>query len=133
MNVRPAQVEDVPTIQKLIQPFVDSKLLLPRSESEIELLIKTGFSAVSEGKVVGFAAVEVYSKKLAEIQCLAVDQSYHGSGVGKELVAKCVEYAEQQNVLELMAISASDEFLKKCGFDYSLPHQKRALFYRPQN
>jgi hypothetical protein len=29
-----------------------------------------------------------------------------------------------------MAISASDHFLKESGFDYSLPNQKRALFYR---
>ena len=29
---------------------------------------------------------------------------------------------------EPMAISASDEFLIRCGFDYSLPGQKRALF-----
>jgi len=30
-----------------------------------------------------------------------------------------------------MAISASDAFLKECGFDYSLPKQKRALFVEP--
>jgi amino-acid N-acetyltransferase len=29
-----------------------------------------------------------------------------------------------------MAISASDEFLRKLGFDYSLPEQKRALFFQ---
>jgi amino-acid N-acetyltransferase len=29
-----------------------------------------------------------------------------------------------------MAISASDNFLRNLGFDYSLPDQKRALFYQ---
>jgi len=30
-----------------------------------------------------------------------------------------------------MAISTSDDFLMQCGFDYSLPNQKRALFIHP--
>jgi amino-acid N-acetyltransferase len=29
-----------------------------------------------------------------------------------------------------MAISSSDKFLQNLGFDYSLPDQKRALFYQ---
>ena len=45
----------------------------------------------------------------------------------------CVERAKQHNILEVMAISASDEFLKQCGFDYSLPDQKRALFFRTES
>ena len=77
-----------------------------------------------------FRSVEIYSRKLSEIQCLAVADGYHGRGIGSDLVNACVERARKKGVLEVMAISASDEFLRKLGFDYSLPEQKRALFYQ---
>ena len=131
IRIRDASTEDVTSIQQLIAPFVKLELLLPRTDEEILALTKSGFSAVVDESLVGFAAVEVYSKKLAEIQCLAVSADHHGQGVGRLLVQKCVEFAREMKVKELMAISASDEFLKQCGFDYSLPNQKRALFYWP--
>ena len=131
IRIRGASTDDVSIIQELIAPFITQELLLPRSDEEIAALTKTGFSAIYEDQVIGFAAVEVYSKKLAEIQCLAVGANFHKKGVGKLLVQRCVEFAREMDILELMAISASDEFLMQCGFDYSLPNQKRALFYRP--
>jgi amino-acid N-acetyltransferase len=79
-------------------------------------------------QVIGFAAVEIYSSKLAGIPCLAVTPGWQHQGVGKELVRCCVAEAGRQNMLEVMAISARDEFLISCGFDYLLPGQKRALF-----
>ena len=82
--------------------------------------------------VVGFAAVEIYSGKLAEIQCLAVSPAVQGQGIGRQLVRGCVDVARQQGVKELMAISATEAMFVACGFHYSLPNQKRALFISPQ-
>ena len=78
--------------------------------------------------MIGFAAVEVYSSNLAGIPCLAVTPDRQHQGVGKELVRCCVAEAGRQNVLEVMAISAGNEFLVSCGFDYPLPGRKWALF-----
>ena len=78
----------------------------------------------------GFAAVEIYSRKLAEVQCLAVREGYQNQGLGKQLVDACVNRAREEQVFELLAITSSDEFLRSCGFDYSLPDQRRALFMR---
>jgi amino-acid N-acetyltransferase len=41
-----------------------------------------------------------------------------------------VERAREKGIMEVMAISASEGFLRQLGFDYSLPEQKRALFYQ---
>ena len=129
---RAASPECVDRIQSFLQSFVDRELLLPRTREELSHLSKHAFMALVDDDIVGFAAVEIYSRKLAEIQCLAVSPDYQRNGIGKKLVGLCVGRAKEQNVLELMAISASDEFLKTCGFDYSLPMQKRALFVEPQ-
>ena len=82
----------------------------------------------AEKLIVGFSAVEIYSRKLSEVQCLAVHEDFHGRGIGSELVRCCVEKAREKGVLEVMAISASDNFLRNLGFQYALPDQKRALF-----
>ncbi|MEC9094122.1 MAG: GNAT family N-acetyltransferase [Planctomycetota bacterium] len=132
VNIRKAERIDVDAIHALTLPFVESGQLLERTREEIVSLIGCGFSAVqADGTVVGFAAVEIYSKKLAEILCLAVSSEFQGEGVGKQLVDQCVLFAQQNEVVELMAISASGHFLKNCGFNYTLPDQKRALFINP--
>jgi len=82
----------------------------------------------AEKLIIGFSAVEIYSRKLSEVQCLAVHEDFHGRGIGSELVRCCVEKAREKGVLEVMAISASDNFLRNLGFQYALPDQKRALF-----
>ena len=132
--IRSAHYDDLDAIEALLEPFVQQRKLLRRLESELILLMANGFVAelVQEGKpkIVGFAAVEIYSRKLSEIQCLAVADGYQGRGIGSDLVRACVERARKKGILEVMAISASDEFLRKLGFDYSLPEQKRALFFQ---
>jgi amino-acid N-acetyltransferase len=94
------------------------------------MLVANGFVATVVERVVGFAAVEIYSRKLGEIQCLAVEEGFQGLGIGSRLVALCVQRAREKGILEVMAISSSEHFLQKLGFDYSLPDQKRALFFQ---
>jgi amino-acid N-acetyltransferase len=126
--VRQATESDVAEIVLLIEPFVAQRKLLPRTEEELRRLIPHGFVAESEERVIGFAALEIYSKKIAEIQCLAVAAGYQNRGIGKRLVECCVDRARQQQVREVMAITSSEGFLRACGFDFSLPEQKKALF-----
>jgi amino-acid N-acetyltransferase len=130
VSIRPASPDDTDDILRLLEPFVERRHLLRRTEGEIRELTRHGFVAETADEVVGFAAVEIYSRKLAEVQCLAVREDYQGQGLGHSLVKDCVERARQLGVLEVMAISSSDRFLQSCGFDYSLPDQKRVLFYQ---
>lgn len=124
-----ARAEDEPGITALIQSYVDEGKLLARTLREIDELLPNFFVAVTaEGEIVGCAALEVYSPKLAEIRSLAVASSAQGLGIGRRLVNACVERARLRNILEVMAITSSDGFFQSCGFDYTLPGEKRALF-----
>ena len=132
-KIRRAHFDDLNIIQALLKPFVEQRKLLKRMQSELILLMANGYVAEvtderGEPKLVGFSAVEIYSRKLGEIQCLAVAEGYQGNGIGSGLVKACVDRAREKGILEVMAISASDGFLRQLGFDYSLPEQKRALF-----
>ena len=131
--VRPARKEDVPAVHAFIRPYVAAGRLLERTIEELDVLVADGFVAEHQGRIVGFAALEIYSKKLAELRSLAVADGYRGAGLGRKLVAACVERAREKNVLEVMAITSSEEFFRSCGFDFTLPGEKKALFLQTRD
>lgn len=129
IKIRNAQPNDVAGISALIEPFVEAGTLLPRTYDELGELLPNCFVAEAEtGAIVGCAALEIYSKKLAEIRSLAVADSMQGKGVGRQLVQACIDLAHERQILEVMAITASEDFFKACGFDFTLPGLKKALF-----
>ena len=128
--IRNAQRHDISEILKLIAPFIEQRILISRNEDDLQKLVPHGFVAEASGEIVGFAALEIYSRKLAEVQCMAVREGYQKQGLGRQLVDACVERAREEQVFELLAITSSDDFLRSCGFNYSLPDQRRALFMR---
>jgi len=131
--VRPLAASDVDELSRFIEPFVREGRLLPRTQDELDDLVPNGFVAIADGRIVGVAALEVYSKKLAELRSLAVAPEYRRMGVGRALVQKCVERATQLNVLEVMAVTSSEEFFRGCGFDFTLPGEKKALFIQTRD
>ena len=75
-TVRAATESDVDALDRFIEPFVKKGRLLPRTQDELEDLTRHGFLAVSNGEIVGFAALEIYSVKLAELRSLAVSPEH---------------------------------------------------------
>jgi amino-acid N-acetyltransferase len=126
--VRAARLRDLRGVEEFIAPFVDAGRLLPRTTDELSSLLSTGFVAVVQRRIVGFAALEVYSKKLAELRSLAVADEWQGQGIGRRLVEACVNLAKERRVFEVMTITSTDQFFRRCGFDFTLPGEKKALF-----
>ncbi|WP_437227630.1 GNAT family N-acetyltransferase [Planctomicrobium sp. SH661] len=126
--VRPADSEDADDVLEFIEVFVEAKRVLPRTLDEMTLLMPTAYVAFVDDELVGFAALEIYSKKLAEVRSLCVKPELQGRGIGKQLTRACVELARQRNIFEVMVITSSDDFFRSCGFDFTLPGEKKALF-----
>ncbi|WP_417396949.1 GNAT family N-acetyltransferase [Gimesia chilikensis] len=132
IEIRPAKHEDIAPLSEFIVPFVEQGKILPRTSEELDELVETGFVAIeADTEIVGFASLEIYSRKLAEIRSLVVADHRQGIGVGKKLVSACVDRARQRNILEVMAVTSSDVFFRSCGFDFTLPGEKKALFIQP--
>ncbi len=129
IRISPAKMSNAPALLEFIHPFVEDRILLPRTEIEMDYLISNGFIAEQGAKIVGFCSLEIYSPKLGEIRSLAVDKKFQGKGVGKLLVQSCVELARSKGIREVMAITSSDQFFQSCGFDFTLPDEKKALFF----
>jgi len=126
--IRQAQPNDLAALGDFLTAFVETGELLPRTLDELGELLSSFWIAERDGDILGCAALEIYSPKLAEIRSLAVARQAQGMGVGKRLVAACVEQARAQSVFEVMAISSEDDFFLACGFDYTLPNLRRAFF-----
>jgi N-acetylglutamate synthase-like GNAT family acetyltransferase len=137
--VRAANPTDIPAIAALIEPFVEEGKLLERTFDEMNELLPNFFIAATVTEpdgtelIVGCAALEIYSRKLAEVRSLAVHPDYQGLGIGRMLVEACVERARERGIFEVMAITASEGFFKSCGFDFTLPGEKKALFIQTRD
>jgi amino-acid N-acetyltransferase len=134
-QIRPATIDDRDSTLTLIEQFISRGKILSRTLDELEHVLANGYVAVKEERVVGFVTLEIYSQKLAEIRSLVVDDSMQGQGIGRRLVETCVERARKRGVLEVMAVSSSEEFFRTCGFDFTLPGERKAFFLqtRPHN
>lgn len=130
LTVRATTDDDFDRLEAFIAPFVEQGRILPRTTEELQGLMKHGFLVEVEGELVGFAALEVYSAKLGEIRSLCVAEIVRGKGVGRALVDACLARARERNVFEVMVVTSEDTFFQRCGFDYTLPGEKRALFYQ---
>ncbi|MCB9454499.1 MAG: GNAT family N-acetyltransferase [Anaerolineaceae bacterium] len=131
--IRTAVEADIPVLEAFITPFVEEGKLLHRTYDELEEWLTNFFVAELDGEIVGCAALEIYSKKLGEIRSLAVSDRVQGMGIGKRLVEACIERAKEKNVFEVMAITSSDRFFISCGFDFTLPGEKKALFMQTRD
>jgi len=128
VTIRPCSTADREAILALIDPYVRQRKILRRTFEELEELAANSFVAEAAGRIVGFVALEIYSPKLAEIRSLVVAPDWQGQGLGKRLVAACVDRARERGVFEVMAVTSSEDFFRACGFDYTLPGEKKAFF-----
>ena len=130
LKVRATMADDFGQLESFIEPFVAEGRILPRTTDELRDLMQHGFLAEVDSRLVGFAALEVYSSKLGEIRSLVVSPELRGCGVGRKLVEACLNRAEERRVFEVMVVTSEDAFFQRFGFDYTLPGEKRALFYQ---
>lgn len=131
VSIRQASSSDVESIHRCLEPFVQQGRVLPRAMAELQGMFDQYFVAEHNGQIVGCVVLEIYSKKLCEIRSLVVCAEAQGLGIGKQLVQACLKKAKAEEILEVMAITSSDEFFQSCGFDFTLPGEKKALFFLP--
>ncbi len=127
--IRKATMKDVKPIQKLLDPYVQQGLLLPRSLSELYSFLRDYYVFVPEGQEEpkGTCALHLCWEDLAEIKSLAVAETYTRQGIGTRLVEACLSEAITLGLYKIFALTYQVEFFKKMGFkevDKSLlPHK----------
>jgi argininosuccinate lyase/amino-acid N-acetyltransferase len=72
--------------------------------------------AVVDGKVVGCAALWIYTPQLAEIRSLGVHPDFQGKGVGHGLVRYFLQLAGQLHIPKVFVLTRAPKFFEKAGF-----------------
>lgn len=110
MRIRQATTKDRGEVAKLIKTY-------PTRLIQIHLpKISNFFVAVEGGEVVGCCALEIYSKRLAEIRSLAVAKKYQGRGIATKLIRHCLKQARAKGVYEILGITSAVKLFNRLGF-----------------
>jgi amino-acid N-acetyltransferase len=79
-------------------------------------------------KIVGCAALQVYSKRMAELRSLAVAPEFRERGVGSRLVDSCTARARERGVREVFAVTSQVRLFERLGFT-TFRRERIGMFY----
>jgi amino-acid N-acetyltransferase len=112
-----AKLCDIPDMLALVTKEVQEGIILNRTEDEVATNIRSYVLAKDNGKLVGYTALHIHSKRLAEIRSLIVDESYRGKHVGKRMVEFTLEEAKVLGVEEdVLVLTYLPQFFEKLNF-----------------
>ncbi|QSO49435.1 N-acetyltransferase [Alicyclobacillus mengziensis] len=117
MRIRKATVEDVDSIQELIQQYAAIGLMLPRTAKSLYEHLQNFTVAEENGTIVGTVGLHILWKDLAEVRSLAVSADCHGQGIGRKLVEHTIFEAEQLGISQVLSLTYQTDFFSKLGFE----------------
>jgi len=116
VKVDKARVNDVASMQQLINYFADKGEMLPRALSEIYENIRDYFVVRDGNQIIGCTALHVNWLDLAEIKSLAVDEKNQNQGIGSSLVQACLDEAKELAIPTVFCLTRKPAFFEKHGF-----------------
>jgi amino-acid N-acetyltransferase len=116
LEVRKAMMCDIAPILELINGYAAKGIMLPRTELELSEHIRDFSVVLTGGRLLGCGALHFYTPTFGEIRSLAVDESAKTHGVGRRVVERLVEEAQQYELDGVFAFTYVLEFFKKVGF-----------------
>ncbi len=114
--IRHAALDDVADIYGLLSLYSDMGVLLPRPESDIYHSLRDFYVIEHERRIIGCAALLIYTSELGEVRSLAVDPQYMKLGLGNRLVHTIEREACLLGLTKLMALTYVVPFFEKLGF-----------------
>ena len=111
-----AKLSDIPKMQELVQPEVDSGVILARNEDEIATNIRSYILALLDGELVGFTALHLHTSYLGEIRSLIVKEGLRGRKIGENLVLKALDEAKFLGLQRVLSLTYRQAFFERLGF-----------------
>jgi len=116
-RVRPATTGDIRAIAALIQPLVDSRVLLGKDLVVLfESVQEFSVAVDAADQVIGCGALHVFWEDLGEIRTLSVDSAHTHKGVGHALIEALEARARELGLTTLFCLTFEVEFFTSHGF-----------------
>ena len=117
LEVRKANLRDIPSLLALINSFAAKGIMLPRTEFELAENIRDFVVIGHDGRLVAGCALHIYSPTSAEIRSLAVDPGWQSHGLGRKMVVALEQDAREFGIVSLFAFTYVEGFFRKIGYE----------------
>ncbi len=140
-NIRVADLKDVNSIIKIIEPHEKSGALVKRSRELIEIEINKFFVYTYDNFVIGTGFLNFFTEKkiiYAEIGCIAVHNEHQKNNIGKQLISHLEKIASKKKVKSIFLLTTKGKsWFLNLGYKISnianLPSTKIKLYNRKRN
>jgi amino-acid N-acetyltransferase len=139
-NIRGMLLSDVPELLRLMGPYVEEEILLPRTEQDLANQQDHFFVYEVDGIIHACGAMipSAEERGRGEIAAITVDRTYKGFGIGRRILSYLVDRARSTGIKHLYVLTTqtADWFLQ-FGFQeggvQDLPEDKRRDYNRLRN
>ena len=132
-KLRPARLDDIGGILRLIEPLEADGTLVKRNRDMLEMEIERFFVLEHDRVIIGCAALYQFDHGMAELAGLAVHPDHRRAGAGERLLQAVEARAKQRKVTRLFVLTTRTAhwFIER-GFNATsvseLPRRKQDLY-----
>jgi amino-acid N-acetyltransferase len=132
-GIRPMALKDVSDVLRIMRPFVERGILVPRTEAQLEETCQDFIVFEVDDSVHACAALHEFPEGIAEIAGIAVDEHFLHLGVGPKMVDFLCERAQRRGLATVFVLTTQTaDWFQKLGFEESdpsvLPEKKRQSY-----
>ena len=116
--MRRARTPDIPQIETLIAPLVESRVLLGKDRVVFYEAVQEFRVAESrDGDLIGCGALHVMWEDLGEVRTLAVADAWRGRGVGHGILSSLEDEARDLGLTRLFCLTFETSFFERHGYE----------------
>ena len=122
-QLKPAQKSDIDAIVSIVAEYAEAGYLRPRSRQEIEGMLGSFYVLWRDFSLVGCFYLHQWQSNNPEVEncyelgCFCVAKNYQAQGVGKAMLEKAKEFAQEQNITRFYALTTqSMDWFNEQGF-----------------
>ncbi len=132
-GIRSMTRSDIPTVLKIMKPFVDSGILLPRTRQNLLEQLQNYIVYELDGAVRACASLIPYSDSQMEIAGVAVEKTYSHIGVGPKMISFLIQKAKNANAKNVFLLTTQTaDWFEQQGFKpaslENLPLERKKLW-----
>lgn len=116
-SVRAARTSDIVAIQRLLEPYVQRRILLGKDLVTLfELVQEFVVAEADDGEIIGCGALHVMWEDLGEVRTLIVADGWLYHGVGRLVVETLEQRARDLGLSRLFCLTFEVDFFTRRGF-----------------